>query len=77
MATLSLKKPKPIGAIPLPDLHAKFVVMRQARGTKSFRFTCFHDTQGEAASEAKRLSKVMQTERFLVLQIVDSVSWGQ
>lgn len=77
MATLSLKKPKPIGETPLPDLQAKFVVMRQARGTKSFRFTCFHDTQDEAAREAKRLSKVMQTERFLVLQIVDSVSWGQ
>lgn len=77
MATLSLKKPKPIGDTPLPDLKAKFVVMRQSRGIKSFRFTCMHDTQEAATKEAARLSKNTQSERFLVLQIVDSVDWGQ
>lgn len=77
MATLSLKKPKPIGDTPLPDLQGKFVVMRQSRNSRSFRFTCMHDTQEAATKEARRLSKNMESERFLVLQIVDSVDWGQ
>jgi hypothetical protein len=77
MATLSLKKPKKIGDTPLPNLQSKFVVMRQARGVQSFRFTCMHDTQEAATKEARRLAKVMQTERFLILQIVDSCDWGQ
>lgn len=77
MATLSLKKPKKIGDTPLPDLQSKFVVMRQARGFPSFRFTCFHDTQELALKEANRLCKVSPSERFLVLQIVDSVDWSQ
>jgi hypothetical protein len=77
MATLSLKKPKPIAGSALPPLHSKFVVMRQARGVQSFRFSCFHDTQEAATKEARRLAKLMKTERFLVLQIVDSVDWGQ
>lgn len=77
MATLSLKKPKLIGDTPLPNLHSKFVVMRQSRGFKSFRFTCLHDTQDAASREAKRLAKNSQTERFLVLQIIDSAEWGE
>jgi len=77
MATLSLKKPKKIGDTPLPNLQSKFVVMRQARGVQSFRFTCIHDTQDLASKEAKRLCKTSPSERFLVLQIVDSVDWGQ
>lgn len=77
MATLSLKKPKPIGDTPLPDLQGKFVVMRQSRNSRSFRFTCMHDTQEAATKEARRLSKNMESERFLVLQIVDSVEWSQ
>jgi hypothetical protein len=77
MATLSLKKPKKIGDTPLPDLQSKFVVMRQARGFQSFRFTCIHDTQELASREARRLCKISPSERFLVLEIVDSVDWSQ
>ena len=77
MATLTLKKPKLIGETPLQDLSEKFVVMRQARGEKSFRFTCCHDTQELASREAKRLAKLTKTERYLVLKIVDSFDWSE
>lgn len=77
MATLTLNKAKPIGDKPLPDLHGKFVVMRQARGERSFRFTCIHDTQDQASREAKRLAKLTKTERYLVLQVVDSFDWSE
>ena len=77
MATLTLKKPKFIGETPLPDISEKFVVMRQARGEKSFRFTCYHDTQELASREAKRLAKLTKTERYLVLKIVDSFDWSE
>ena len=70
MATLTLKRSTPIGDTPLEDLTGKFVVMRQARSTKSFRFTCFHETKELAQREAVRLTKANQTERYLVLQIL-------
>ena len=69
MATLTLKKPKPIGEIPLENLHNKFVVMRQSRSYKSFRFTCYHENFDLALKEAKRLTKQNNTERYLVLQV--------
>ena len=69
MATLTLKKPKAIGEIPLENLQNKFVVMRQSRSYKSFRFTCYHDTFELALKEAKRLTKQNNTERYLVLQV--------
>lgn len=75
MATLTLKKAKPIGEVPLQDLSGKFVVMRQARSTKSFRFTCFHDTEELAEREAVRLAKA-SSERYLVLQIRRGIEWG-
>lgn len=70
MATLSLKKAKSIGDTPTEDLSGKFVVMRQARSTKSFRFTCYHETQDLAQREANRLAKASPSERYLVLQIL-------
>jgi hypothetical protein len=77
MATLTLNKAKAIGETPLPNLHGKFVVMRQARHEHSFRFTCTHDNQEQAEREAKRLAKQTKTERFLVLQVVDSFDWSE
>ena len=77
MATLTLHKAKAIGETPLPNLHGKFVVMRQARHERSFRFTCTHDTQDQAAREAKRLAKQSKTERYLVLHVVDSFDWSE
>jgi len=47
--------------------------MRQARGTKSFRFTSYHDFKDTAVDEAIRLVKMHPTERFLVLQVVEGV----
>ena len=75
MATLTLKKPNIIGEIPLENLNSKFVVMRQSRSHKSFRFTCFHDTHDAAMREAKRLTKTNQTERYLVLQVQGWADW--
>lgn len=75
MATLSLKKAKPIGDTPLEDLSGKFVVMRQSRDIKSFRFTSFHESQELATKEAKRLVKANKTERFLVLQVQGWADW--
>jgi len=75
VATLTLKKPKLIGETPLEDLSLKFVVMRQARSTKSFRFTCYLDSFDEALKEATRLAKNCQTERFLVLQVNGFADW--
>lgn len=75
MATLTLKKAKPIGDTPLENLSGKFVVMRQSRTVKSFRFTSTHETQETAMREAKRLTKANQTERFLVLQVQGWADW--
>jgi hypothetical protein len=75
VATLTLKKPKPIGDTPLENLASKFVVMRQARSTKSFRFTCYQDSFDAALKEATRLAKNCQTERFLVLQVHGFADW--
>ena len=75
MATLSLKKAKPIGEISLENLSSKFVVMRQSRSYKSFRFTTFHETFDLAMREANRLTKVNQTERYLVLQVQGWADW--
>lgn len=69
MATLTLKKPKLIGETPLENLSGKFVVMRQSRHVKSFRFTCIHDSYDLAMREAKRLTKANNTERYLVLEV--------
>lgn len=76
MATLTLKKPKVIGETQLENLLNKFVVMRQSRSIKSFRFTTFHDTFDLAMREANRLTKVNQTERYLVLQVQGWSDWG-
>ena len=76
MATLTLKKPKHIGDIPLENIELKFVVMRQARSTKSFKFSCYHDTFVEAFKEATRLAKKFDTERYLILQVHGSVDWS-
>jgi hypothetical protein len=75
VATLTLKKPKLIGETPLEDLSLKFVVMRQARSTKSFRFTCYLDSFDEALKEATRLARNCQTERFIVLQVHGFADW--
>lgn len=75
MATLTLKKPKHIGETPLESIASKFVVMRQARSTKSFRFSCYHDSFDEALKEATRLAQKFQTERYLVLQVCGSADW--
>ena len=75
MATLTLKKAKTIGEIPLLNLDGKFVVMRQSRHVKSFRFTCYMDTHEQAMREANRLTKVNQTERYLVLQVQGWADW--
>lgn len=75
MATLTLRKAKPIGETPLVNLSSKFVVMRQSRSYKSFRFTNFHDTFDLAMREAQRLTKVNQTERYLVLQVQGWADW--
>lgn len=69
MATLSLKKPKYIGSSNLADLSNKFIVMRQARKERSFRFFCYHDSEESASQEAKRLFLAHPTERYLVLQV--------
>ena len=75
MATLTLKKPKLIGETPLQDIDLKFVVMRQSRSIKSFRFSCYHDSFDVALEEATRLAKKYQTERFLVLQVHGFADW--
>jgi len=75
VATLTLKKPKHIGDIPLENIALKFVVMRQARSTKSFRFSCYQDSFDAALKEATRLAKNCQTERFLVLQVQGFADW--
>jgi len=75
VATLTLKKPKPIGDTSLENIALKFVVMRQARSTKSFRFTCYQDSFDAALKEATRLAKNCQTERFLVLQVHGFADW--
>jgi hypothetical protein len=75
MATLSLKKAKPIGETPLENLASKFVVMRQSRSYKSFRFTTFHNSLDSAMREANRLTKANQTERYLVLQVQGWADW--
>lgn len=75
MATLSLKKAKFIGETPLENLSSKFVVMRQSRTYKSFRFTTFHDSFESALREANRLAKANQTERYLVLQVQGWADW--
>lgn len=75
MATLTLKKAKPIGETPLENLSGKFVVMRQSRHISSFRFTSFHDSQDSAMREAKRLTKANNTERYLVLQVQGWADW--
>ena len=77
MATLTLKRSKPVGDRPLIELTDKFIVMRQPRDAKSFRFTAFHPTKDSASQEAKRLMKVVPTERYVVLQVVDIQDWGQ
>ena len=75
MATLSLKKPKPQLAAdkPVNNLLGKFAVMRHARNTHSFRFTCVHDTYSDAFNEASRLFSESQTERYLVLYVSGGV----
>jgi hypothetical protein len=75
MATLSLKKAKLIGETPLENLSSKFVVMRQSRSFKSFRFTTFHESFDLAMREANRLTKANQTERYLVLQVQGWADW--
>jgi len=75
VATLTLKKPKFIGDTPLENIVLKFVVMRQARSTKSFRFTCYQDSFDAALKEAERLAKNCHTERFLVLQVHGFADW--
>ncbi len=75
MATLTLKKPKLIGETPLENLNLKFVVMRQSRNYKSFRFTSYHDSYDIALREANRLTKTNQTERYLVLQVQGWADW--
>jgi hypothetical protein len=76
VATLTLKKPKHIGDTPLENIALKFVVMRQARSTKSFKFSCYHDTFDEALKEANRLAKKCDTERYLVLQVHGYADWS-
>jgi hypothetical protein len=75
MATLSLKKPKFIGDTPLENIQQKFVVMRQSRRHKAFRFGAVHDTFEQAEKEAKRLAKNDQGQRFLVLQVQGFAEW--
>jgi len=75
MATLTLKKPKLIGETPLENLNLKFVVMRQSRHYKSFRFTSYHESFDTAMREAHRLTKTNQTERYLVLQVQGWADW--
>lgn len=71
MATLSLKKAKPLAAEkPIINLIGKFAVMRHARHERSIRFTVAHDNLDIAFSEASRLSKSAPTERFLVVAIL-------
>ena len=76
MATLTLKKAKPIGDTPLENLSGKFVVMRQSRTSKSFRFTCTHESQALAMREAKRLHEKYPSERFLILQVQGWADWS-
>lgn len=75
MATLTLNKPKKIGNTPLHEFAGQYVVMRHCRNEGSFRFTVSHKSLELATKEAKRLAKLSKTERYLVLQIVDSVDW--
>jgi len=75
VATLTLKKPKFIGETPLVNILQKFVVMRQARSTRSFKFSCYHDSFDAALQEATRLAKNTETERFLVLQVHGFADW--
>jgi hypothetical protein len=75
MATLTLKKPKRIGDRPLVEFQGNYVVMRHARSKHSLRFTSAHQSQDLATKEARRLAKESQTERYIILQIVDHVDW--
>lgn len=75
MATLTLNKPKKIGNQPLYEFAGQYVVMRHSRNENSFRFSISHKSRESALKEAKRLAKLSSSERFLVLQIVDSVDW--
>ena len=77
MATLTLKKPKLIGDIPLENIASKLVVMRQSKSTKSFKFTCYHNSFEDAMREAKRLAGIYVDQRFLVLQVCGSKEWGE
>ena len=77
MATLSLKKPKLIGETPLENIHQKFVVMRQTRRRKNFKFAVLHDTFELAEKEAKRLARAESENRFLVLQVQGFAGSGQ
>ena len=75
MATLSLKKPKRIGDKPLIEFQGNYVVMRHARSKHSLRFTSAHQNLELATKEARRLARESQSERYLILQIVDHVDW--
>jgi len=77
VATLTLKKPKLIGDIPLENIASKFVVMRQSKSTKSFKFTCYHNCFEDAMREATRLAGMHVDQRFLVLQVCGSKEWGE
>ena len=75
MATLTLKKPKPVLAAdkPVNNLIGKFAVMRHARHTHSIRFSCVHDTYESAEKEAQRLFNEAQTERYLIVYVSGGV----
>jgi hypothetical protein len=75
MATITLKKPKPMLAAekPIINLIGKFAVMRHARSAHSIRFTCVHDTYELAEKEAKRLFADSQTERYLIVFVAGGV----
>lgn len=77
MGTLTLKKPArtaaPIERQPIKDLEGKFAVMRQAKNAKAMRFTCMHDTEDTAKSEAVRLLSEHPENRFLIVQVCWSI----
>jgi len=77
VATLTLKKPKALGDSNLYKFCGNFVVMRHARNSHSFRFVMAHETKELATKEALRLVSENKTEKFLVLEIVDSVEWSE
>jgi len=77
VATLTLKKPKLIGDIPLENIALKFVVMRQSKSTRSFKFTCYHTCFEDAMQEATRLAGIYVDQRFLVLKVCGAKEWGE